>query len=115
MDNDQSTIAVSDHHLAGSFAPEVVGFSFYHLPEDDLVVNGFQYVIRIGEKTFRVQIFEGDSAEKGDEKQAVEYLASGETFLSLVQERHEHIAEVQLRVLDAATMMLTLLDDIKSK
>jgi hypothetical protein len=111
----QSRIKTNDHQLAGRFAPEVVGFGFYHQPGDELAVNGFKSTIRIGDKTFQVEVSEGKRLEEGNGKQMTGYLASGEKFLGLVQGRQRLLEEVQTRILGAATTMLTLLDDINVK
>lgn len=115
MSDKQSTIKTSDHQLSGCFAPEVVGFGFYHQPGDALAVNGFKSTIRIGDKTFQVEVSEGKRLEEGNGKQMTGYLASGEKFLGLVQGRQHLLEEVQTRILDATTTMLSILDDIKVK
>jgi hypothetical protein len=85
MRDKQSRIKTNDHRLAGRFAPE--GFGFYHQPGDELAVNGFKSTIRIGDKTFQVEVSEGKRLEEGNRKQMTGYLASGEKFLGLVQGR----------------------------
>lgn len=109
----QQLLKSSDRHVCGEFAPEVIGFSFFHLPKDESAVNGFKFDIRIGEKSFNIKVLEGES--KDENSQSVAYLASGDKFLELIQDRHQQISEVQTQVLDQATSMLSLLDDIQSK
>jgi hypothetical protein len=113
--SEPETIRTSDQYLEGYSAPECVEFGFHHLPEDELAVNGLNYTIKIGEKTFRVEITEVQDLEAENEKPMATYLASGENFLNLVQDRHLLIEEIQAKVLDALTLVSSLFSDIKVK
>lgn len=105
-------INVSDHQQAGHDAPEVIGFSLYHEPDDQLAVNGFRYVIRIGGKVFSVDVLEGAGKTAGDGDDHAVYPTGGEAFARLIQNRHSLLEDVQNRVLGAAPHMLTLLEGI---
>ncbi len=115
MSDKRPTLQASDHHLAGYLVPEVVEFGFLHPPEDEHAINGLKYIIRIGNNTFKLEVSEGKSPEAQDGKQISTCLASGEKFLSLVEDRHLLMEEVQAKVLDTVKLILSLINDIKVK
>ena len=115
MRDKRPTLKASDHHLAGYLVPEVVEFGFFHPPGDENEVNGLKYIIRTGNKTFQLEVSEGKRPEAQDRNKIPTYLASGEKYLSLVEDRHILMEEIQTKVLETVTLILSLIDDIKVK
>lgn len=95
----------------GRLLPEVVGFSFFHLPEDDSAVNGFKFDVRLGDQTFSVKFFEGNSE---NENQSVKYLVGDAKQSTLIKDRHELITAIQDQLLHQADHICALFDDLKS-
>lgn len=96
---------------AGRLLPEVVGFSFFHLPEDENVVNGFKFDVRLGDDTFSVKFFNGDTQ---NENQTVKYLVDDPKHAGLINDRHELIHAAQEQVLHQSAQICALFENLKS-
>jgi hypothetical protein len=112
-ESSKSLVFDSDREKDGVPTPEAINFIICHEPDNKLAVNGFEYVIRLGGKTFQILVREGEETNHSESNQYVVYETGSSDYLELIASRYELLAEVQGQILAAAPQISTLLDDIK--
>ncbi|MCU0525763.1 MAG: hypothetical protein MUF72_13155 [Elainella sp. Prado103] len=108
-----SGLQISDSEADGSLIPEVIEFSIYHQPDNELAVNGLRYVIRSSNRIFRIEVLEGNGSQEDDEKEFQSYPSNSRTLEELLENRHELFGEVQNSLLASVPNLLGLIEDIR--